>query len=164
MNHEQNLFWYNKQLKLHQCVRCTQQDARTLIGKPLCFDCLELKRTENKAYDQSKSQAKSKQKAIDSGLCTHCRKRKAPDGYKTCAYCRAKQKAIRDAKRAESNRIRRDEANSYGLCSHCLKEPVYEDYGVCYKCYTWMQNKFKANTHKRWKDKIKLDVERNTYV
>lgn len=136
---------YRETLKaMHKCTYCRQQDARTLIGKPLCFDCLEKKRIKAKNYNQSASQKKSRTKALQKGLCTQCLKRKPSPGFATCNYCREKFKEYYYSKRLESGKVKRSEAKEYGLCSLCLTNPRYKNYNTCESCYNYVVNKFKG--------------------
>lgn len=156
---ESNRSYYETCKRLHKCVRCGNQDARTLISKPLCFDCLEKKRSEMKGVNQSKSQLKIKDKCIQNGICTRCKKRKTESGYKTCKYCRSMNMKRYYDKRSEQGLIRRSEAKEYGLCSICLTNPRYKTYNTCFECYQYVVNKFK-DTRKpsKWETIIKSDI------
>ena len=161
--HEQNISYYQTCLRLHKCVRCGNQDARTLIGKPLCFDCIEIKRTETKPYDQTNAQNTLKQKCIASNTCTMCRKRKTDGFHKTCVYCREKYKKRYYDKLSSDGKIRRAEAAEYGLCSKCLTKPRYKNYNTCYECYTELVNRFKGTQGKsRWDTIIKADIAKRS--
>ena len=69
--------------------------------------------------------------AIEKGICTRCRKRKADHGRKTCGICREKE---RTRSRLKSNVIPTAERAEMGLCYYCC-EPVKPGYKVCPKCY-----------------------------
>lgn len=156
---EINRSYYETCKRLHKCVRCGNQDARTLINKPLCFDCLEKKRIEMKGVDQSKSQSKIRNKCIENGICTSCKKRKPELGYKTCKYCRTMNMKRYYDKRTKQGFIKRSEAKEYGLCSLCLTNPRYKNYNTCYECYQYVINKFKnGRKSDKWKLMIKSDV------
>lgn len=143
-SHESNISYYNTLKSLHKCVRCRQQDARTLIGKPLCFDCLELKREEMKGRDESESNKRSHEKAVNNGICTTCHKRVPDSGYKTCKYCRTKMKERRDAKRVEQNKLSHTEAKAKNICGICYKNPKMLGYNTCPECYEYTVNKLKG--------------------
>lgn len=165
--HERNISYYQTLKLLHKCVRCQQQDARTLIGKPLCFECLEKKREENKKYDQTKAQAKSRQKCRDNNICVTCRTSPAKLGYRQCASCKEKLNKIYYDNLASEGRIPRSEAAAYGLCSKCLSAPRYKDKNTCIDCYTYIVNKFKGTRKKKtkWDTIIKADIaKREWYV
>lgn len=142
--HDYNINYYESLKAMHRCTRCRQQDARTLVGKPLCFDCLEAKRVKAKSYDQTQAQKNIRNKAEEQGMCHICFKRKPPSGYVTCTRCREKNKTYRDKKRLESGKIKRSEAKKYGLCSLCLVNPRYKGYNTCESCYNYVVNKFKG--------------------
>lgn len=156
---ETNKNYYQTLKSLHRCVRCRNQDARTLIGKPLCFDCLEKKREEAKGYDQTESHAKHKQKCIDTGMCIYCGKRKTDGRHKTCKFCLEKYKKIQRDKRISQGYVPRAEAAKYGLCSKCQSKPVYANNNTCFECYTYIVNKFKnSRNNSKWSTSIKTDV------
>lgn len=162
-NHEQNISYYQTCKRLQKCVRCGNQDARTIIGKSLCFDCLELKAEENKLYEQTASQAKNRQKCMDNNICTLCRKRKTDGIHKTCQFCREKYRKQYYDKLSDRGKIRRSEAAEYGLCSKCLTKPRYKDYNTCYECYNEIVNRFKGTQSKsRWDVIIKADVAKRS--
>lgn len=142
-----NVAYYHTKLRLHQCVRCQQQDARTLIGKPLCFDCLEKKSEENKGRDQTESNRKSYEKAIANGMCIRCKKRKNDGIHKLCTYCRTIQKKKYYERKAQTNKLTRYEAKENGICSLCCSRPVLPGYNTCEQCYTRTVNKLKGTQH-----------------
>lgn len=149
--------------KLHRCIQCNNQDARTLIGKPLCFNCLEKKSKAMKGIDQSIAQSKIRQKCADNGICTSCCKRKTDGVHKTCQFCREKYKKQYHNKLSEQGKIRRSEAAEYGLCSKCLTKPRYKEYNTCYECYNEIVNRFKGTQSKsKWNTIIKADVAKRS--
>lgn len=147
-NTQQNISYYQTCLRLHKCVRCGSQDARTLIGKPLCFDCLKKKSEEMRGYDQTESNRKSYEKAIANGMCIRCRKRKTDGIYKTCTYCRATQKKKYYEKKAQTNKLTRHEAKENGICSLCCSRPILPGRNTCEQCYTSVVNRLKGSQHK----------------
>lgn len=157
---EQNSSYYQTCKRLHKCVRCGSQDARTLIGKPLCFDCCERKSEEMRGVDQSESRKRSREKAVSNGICTHCYKRKTDGVHKTCNYCREEAKRKRNEQRAALGLIPRSEAKEYGVCSLCLKNPRLPGQNTCEKCYSMVVNKFKGTQSvNRMASKIKREIE-----
>lgn len=68
---------------------------------------------------------------LRSGICTRCGKRKATNGYVTCAICRNKNA---DLKRVRSKTSPRSERVQNGLCYFC-DNPVKTGYKVCEKHY-----------------------------
>ena len=142
--------------KLHRCVKCTTQDARTLIGKPTCFDCLEKNRiqTLSKA-DYRTNYLKRKAKCESDHLCMLCNRPLGSDPHKTCSTCRAKH---REQYAKNRTNIPRSEASSYGICSVCLKNPCYLHYNTCEECYNKVLNRFTDHPTNKWKNQISSDV------
>lgn len=82
--------------KHHVCTECGKEDARTMIGKRLCFNCLEKRRghpleidvgiePKQKKIWQKHSVPKSEYYA--NGLCVKCGQRPYIKGHKTCQQC-----------------------------------------------------------------------------
>lgn len=156
---ELNSSYYQTCKRLHKCVRCGSQDARTLIGKPLCFDCCERKSEEMRKVDQSASRKRSYDKAIENGMCTHCFKRKTDGEHKYCDYCRETTKKKRNEQRAALGLIPRSEAKNYGICSLCLKNPRLPGQNTCESCYSMVVNKFNGTqTTNKLASKIKREI------
>jgi len=137
----------------HWCVECQGQDARTLTGKPLCFECLEKKREKSRAISDDaeyiaamrtrKKELREKRKA--QGLCTSCGaelpKRAYP--YLLCPKCRARGKEKSRKQREARGVMTRAELAEKGICTICGKNPVMVGEGsfsgrplrVCEGCY-----------------------------
>lgn len=124
--------------KNHFCVWCLKQNAYTLNGRPLCFDCsakmAKYKRDKwystKEATEERKAYRKQlRQKHIDNHECSVCGK-KLPDGwiYKQCSRCKA-HNAIRQ--RTENTFMR----GHNGLCWLCNKEKCIDGKKLCQKCY-----------------------------
>lgn len=126
--------WY---LSHKICPRCGKND---LMGdETICPECRaksvnnslkNRKKDEYNAYH--KEWAKSTyQKRKESGICTRCGKRKAPEGYFKCSVCRAKDNETRRIREGTSEQSERIEK---GLCYFC-GNPVKKGYKVCEKHY-----------------------------
>lgn len=156
---EANKSYYQTLKHLHRCVRCRTQDARTLTGKSVCFDCLEKKRNEMKGSNNSQYIKDLRKKCESEGICVTCHKKKADIGYKQCTSCKEKARKSYYDNLAKEGRIPRSEAKSYGVCSICLTAPRYKDNNTCIDCYNTVVNKFKGtNVKTRWNTIIKADV------
>ena len=161
---EHNESYYQTCKRLHKCVRCGEQDARTLIGKPLCFGCCEKKREESKGRDQTESHKKAYNKAVENGMCVRCCKRKAEPGKKTCKWCNEKRKKAYREKQVQNGKYSRSEAKEYGICSICLKEARLPGQNTCKSCYEMVVNRFKGTqTTNKLKDKIGREVARKEW-
>ena len=140
--------------KLHRCVKCTNQDARTLIGKPTCFDCLEKNRIQTLANtNYHDTSLKRKAKRTSEYLCSTCYKPLGSDTHKTCSVCRAKK---REQYANTRTTISRSEASSYGICPVCLKKPLFSTYKTCEDCYNKLTS-FNRSTGK-WKEQISAEM------
>lgn len=78
----------------HLCTVCKQEDARTLIGKPLCFDCFEKKYGHPPRYSvEDKPKVKKhkheilKSEYYANGLCAKCGDAPYIEGKRTCQSC-----------------------------------------------------------------------------
>lgn len=142
--------------KLHRCVKCTTQDARTLIGKPTCFDCLEKNRIQTNANaDYHANYLKRKAKCESEHICVVCSKPLGSDTHKTCSACRAKH---REQYAKNRTNIPRSEASTYGICSLCLKNPRYLHYNTCEDCYNTVIAKFSNRSTDKWKKQITAEM------
>lgn len=88
--------------RLHLCIHCGHQDARTLIGKAVCGDCQEYD-TERKrkargnrpAWDRiPKEKPDVNWPRGDNGICWQCNKLPKLEGYKLCRACYDKKVQI----------------------------------------------------------------------
>lgn len=157
--HDHNISFYQTRKRLHRCVRCGNQDARTLIGKPVCFDCLELKREESKRYNYKEVNKNLRMKAEENGKCILCLKRDTDSEHKTCKFCREKQRKRDAAKRLEKGKITNLEAKELGICGICYQRPKMHGYNTCEICYEYIVNKFKGTQGvNRIKNRITKEV------
>lgn len=90
------------------------------------------------------------------GICTTCRKKKAIDGYVTCAECLEKKilyndKYFRRDDIKERERVRRkkryDEHKAKGICLNCNKKAEYGYY--CYEHYLYRKRASRELAEKR---------------
>lgn len=130
-----------------RCKYCGRQDARTLIGKPQCFDCLEKHNARGRAtYPKyaEKHRAKDKERWEQrkaEGICPACGQSSGPSGHVLCAACRAKKRARTYRKNHENGMLSREEKAARGICVNCNK-PVMQGLNsalqpirVCEDCY-----------------------------
>ena len=126
--------WY---LSHKICPRCGKND---LMGdETICPECRAkgtnntLKKRNRDTYNSYHNEwAKSTyKKRKEAGVCTRCGKRKATEGYTTCAMCREKDNASRRARNGVSDRSERIDK---GICYFC-NNPVKTGYKVCEKHY-----------------------------
>lgn len=96
--------YIQKLKKHHMCVKCKKQDAYTLGGRSLCFECAEYYRKWRKNYyaqntEKVLSQNNAKRlECIRNNICSKCLKRKTDGSHKLCRDCRQKDNAKRRAK------------------------------------------------------------------
>ena len=156
MSAETNRNRYYTLKSLHRCVKCGVQDARTLIGKATCFECLEKNNIQTKAnIDYHSAYLKKKEKCEAEHLCIVCNKPLGDDYHKTCSVCRAKH---REQYAKNRTNIPRSEAKAYGVCSLCLKKPRYLGYNTCEECYSKIVEKFSNRSTDKWKKQISNDM------
>ena len=80
----------------HFCTKCRKQDAYTLNGRSLCYECSvkDAKRHRDKRISNNekvrKHDREHRNSLIEKGICPKCKSRPLTKGYKSCAYCRAK--------------------------------------------------------------------------
>lgn len=132
---------YQRRKENNICVFCQKQDAYTLSGKVLCFECSQkrdkyLKDYYSKNAMEKKSKNKEKRaKCAQQGICTNCKKRKAEDGFKLCPVCRAKRRK-KNKEAAERRGVVTNEMLPYlDVCHRCRKEPLMEGKKVCESCH-----------------------------
>lgn len=130
-----------------RCKYCGRQDARTIIGKPCCFDCLEKRRERSRmAYPKcadahnAKCKARYEQRKAD-GICPACGNPVEDTKHVFCALCRAKKRARAYKKNHEGGMLSRAEKAERGICSNCNK-PVMQGLNsslqpirLCAECY-----------------------------
>ena len=126
----ENRQWY---LSHKICPRCKKND---LMGnETICPECRaketnttlkNRKKDEYNAYQRKLSKS-IYQKRKESGICTRCGKRKATQGFTTCAMCRERDNETRRIRKGTSERSDRE---SRGLCFFC-NNPVKKGYKVC---------------------------------
>ena len=131
----------------HFCTKCRKQDAYTLNGRSLCYECSvkDAKRHRDKRISNNKEVRKHdrehRNSLIEKGICPKCKSRPLTKGYKSCAYCRAKIRKQNHKHNLKKGCIPREMKYSLDLCVTCGKpldgqikvngEPSH----LCSKCY-----------------------------
>lgn len=125
----------------HICPNCKKQDAYTLGGRALCYDCAEKDRERHaelrKAPDYKEKrkirEGKWKNRMLSTGRCVRCGKINTNSKYKICGICRSKNKiAWQDKVGATNQNYPRGEN---GYCFVCNKEKAIDGKRLCQKCY-----------------------------
>lgn len=135
---------YNKEtyewLKEHHlCTKCKKQDAYTINGKVLCYECSLKRNKQLKKYNlehKEKARINRKEKYEyykQFGICTSCHRRTTSEGRTLCDICLSKNRNHYYAKRVLSHA--KEDAIAKGMCSNCLKEKAKPGYKVCENCY-----------------------------
>lgn len=152
--------WRKMLKKHHLCRECKQQDAYTLAGRSLCAECAEKERERASAYraipeNRKKMHAAAKAKKAMRRMnakCSTCGRPLENGKYKTCAYCRAKQRKF------NVRRLRRAgvQSRTEGICWQCNKEPVMDGHKLCASCYAKkvpiaLENLEKVRENNLWK-------------
>lgn len=162
------LFW----TKMQRCVICKKQDAYTLSGRQLCYECCEkaaIKRRKAAVNDENfykKQYAHKKlirEERTGLGLCADCGKRPIESGD-LCLFCRAKKRAY-DREYYHKYRKVPNEPLSEEICVKCKKHPRAFGTKLCANCYeqicraAWLGRKAQGpklvqapicNTEKAW--------------
>lgn len=134
---------YTEKLKkYHLCIRCRKQDAYTLGGRSLCFDCSEYYHQRRKTYyktNREKVLQQNREKryeCIKNNICSKCLRRKTDGIHKICVTCRTTQNAKRRSKSTYIPGINcyhckkpldgqlKDDGNPSSLCSSCYARTV----------------------------------------
>ena len=125
------------------CPKCGGKN-QLQKGYKLCLECrmkgIEAQRKaramrteEQRTADstvQKKRDIKRREERKAQGLCPECGKHKPTDGYKYCAYCRAKGAARKRKAKRESGSISMSERTSGWYCYMC-----------CAELHEWRENK-----------------------
>lgn len=123
----------------HLCTKCKNQDAYTLNGRVLCYECSckDQKRLKKSYWDKRTQVLIFKKEEYEYykklGICTRCHTRQAREGHTECSVCCGKRKKHYDENKVKS--YAREDAIANGMCRTCLKEKVKPGYKVCEKCY-----------------------------
>lgn len=137
---------YNKLLKRnHLCICCKGQDAYTLGGRSLCYDCAEKQRLTKRIYTRNNAQKIkdrkkiARERLIQEHKCVRCGKPLPTDyGLKSCKICRAKSAAAWQryiiTRYGFEEWWRRANRGKHGLCWRCNKKPI-EIGKMCKSCY-----------------------------
>ena len=154
--------WY---LSHRICPRCRKND---LMGdETICPECRAkevnnaMKNRDMDRYNSYHNEwAKSTyKKRKEAGICTRCGKRKASDGYTTCAICRAKDNETRRIRVGTSDRAERI---SKGICYFC-ENPVKKGYKVCEKHYQMNVEKAEKGRQSKAAQEYIKDIKKIQY-
>lgn len=135
---------YRQKLKkYHICRECKKQDAYTLNGRTYCADCAE-KIAERKRKERAKDGGlknkiackKWKEKNESEHRCKKCGRALADSyTYKTCEYCRAKQRERLRKRRIENGILPWDMRCNSDVCFQCGKKTPISGKRLCKECY-----------------------------
>lgn len=166
---------YRKMLKKNGiCRECKKQDAYTIGGRTLCYECSEKQRL----YKQEKrklpeyrermlySSRKRRARLIDEHKCPQCGNSLANNyKYKWCTKCLAKARVSRKSARERKTGGESSLRGQNGICWQCNKLPVIFGKKLCNECY---KQKVKVATQNLknvdmenhpWKSKLKAKKE-----
>jgi NMD protein affecting ribosome stability and mRNA decay len=138
---DEQKYYYRKYKIAHACTKCGKQDAYTLRGRTLCFECNEKNKVISKRYAQEhhdlKSQkAKEKREELKAmGICPKCRKRPAENNKVCCSICAAKNRKASKKYQKKHGSLTHDTFYCNGLCWRCGKAPHMEGKKLCSDCY-----------------------------
>lgn len=110
----------------HFCTNCSKQDAFTLNGRTLCFECREKKKIQKSQKNKDVQQARDKdkyEKLKSAGICVQCKSRKANPGKVRCPVCTAYI------------------SNYY----YKTRQPTFRDYDKCYRCGNQLDGQLNAD-------------------
>ena len=133
----ESTYYMRKRKAMQLCVCCGKQDAYTLNGRALCFECCEKRR---KYYNERQSrysvaQQQKYRRNKSEGVCIRCGKEKAVEGLILREKCRIKEKWSKKRYRSKHPGMSYDDALYLGLCTKCRHEPPLEGQKLCAKCY-----------------------------
>lgn len=146
MDKEQKRIQYWTRKKNGLCVRCGREDAYTMGGRSLCFDCAKKDAAKKRNPEEKKLENEWRRKRYSvrrkAGLCTRCGREDAYTmaGRSLCSDC-AEQEAARKRKRREkdpeakrlSDKRLREKRRKEGLCLWCGKPIAHGNY-LCERC------------------------------
>lgn len=124
----------------HLCVRCGKQDAYTLVGRTLCYECAEKQREyyhkcpRDKLNNRNLRERERYHKNIELGVCPKCLKQKEDDGYVHCSACRAKIRKSDTKYRQKKGVLPRCLLDGIDRCAICGREEVVDGHKVCSRC------------------------------
>lgn len=148
---EDVVFW----TKMQRCIECKKQDAYTLSGRQLCYECCEkaaIRRHNAAANDEDfykkqythKKIVREERKSL--GLCVDCGKRPMESGD-LCWFCREKKRAYDREYYHKTKKIVPDKKPDENICTRCKKNPRAFGIKLCSDCYektcksAWMGRK-----------------------
>ena len=148
--------------KLKRCTKCGKQDAQTLIGKPLCFECNERNKKYSREHYRRKGNPSSKiryEYLKEKGICVDCGKRKAKIGRVRCEICLNKNN-----KANTKSMISREDVRYMNLFYLCCKKPVVKGYNLCENCLSKAKHNIKIAQYVVNKNKIYKKIQKGEYM
>ena len=140
-------YFYHERKRLHLCTRCGKKDARTLIGRALCFECAEKQYPKGNKEELAKRAEYMRQRAEQArakGLCPQCGKRKPAEGRVHCEHCLAIRKRYDERIRRKRGQMPRSMMVELGMCYTCFK-PVVPGKKLCPECLEKAMKNLKQN-------------------
>lgn len=139
MTRDEYKYMYNK--KHHLCQQCGKQDAYTVGGRTLCYECS----IKAKEWKRANKEKRAKKVAMESkeryerlkaqNICTSCGKRPAKQGRVRCEYCLNKNKKAHQKERIKEGKIPVTMLKDLNICAWCKKFPCVDGKRLCSKCY-----------------------------
>ena len=136
---------YNALLKKnHLCRNCKAQDAHTLAGFVLCWDCRDkaVKRLRERSKDPDVRAQKVKYgkelyaRRKEQGLCPVCGGKRTDSNFIMCRKCRFKKSNKKKARQASvDNNFPR---GGNGICYRCNREPALPGMRTCAACRDYL--------------------------
>lgn len=124
----------------HRCVKCTKQDAWTLIGKWCCAECAEKNKEESQKYrsvhrDIYIASRKNRYERLKAeGRCPKCGRENDRNDRVTCSWCAARQRRVDQRLKPVKNIDR----GHNGLCWLCNEAPCDHGSKMCRVCHAKM--------------------------
>lgn len=159
---------YDTYKRLHLCVGCHKQDARTLNGYVYCFECGETKNARKREYyktDVGKRYMKDyylriRKQRTENKECLRCgQPLKTTYTFKNCPKCRAKNAQRLAKHRAKKGITPRVLFDGVDRCCMCGKLEVVDGHKVCKQCLERQQKLvFTAREAKRKTNNMTVEV------
>ncbi|MFR7886039.1 MAG: hypothetical protein ACLU4Y_05220 [Pseudoruminococcus massiliensis] len=134
---------YELYKRLHLCTACHQQDAYTLNGRALCFECGEKNNARIKDRYKNNADVRAKEKEYrqqlrekykENKLCTRCGKPLEFDTTKkSCKRCLAKMRQFAAERRMKKGIMPRVLFDGTERCVICGKQEIVKGYKMCNK-------------------------------
>ena len=144
-NADGTMIWSEYRKLRNRCVACGTQDAYTLAGRTLCFECNERNNARMRENYKKNAERKSREQKAkcearrEAGLCVRCGKPlgENPGQYRNCEKCRAKARAA--SRKSKKTKNSRDTAEQCGLCYKCFAPLDVPGKKMCSACLEQMR-------------------------